>query len=51
MKIEKCCGKGCQNRGEPQEGFDFFLCDDCAEELERCLEIEWLNKYVRYPRN
>ena len=30
-----CCGK---ERGEPEPGFDFFLCKGCGEELERCLE-------------
>lgn len=35
----KCCGKGCENRGVPEPGFDFYLCADCAGELEFWLEF------------
>ncbi len=31
---EKCCFKGCDTRGTPQVGFDFFACDPCLEALE-----------------
>jgi hypothetical protein len=28
-----CCFKGCESRGKPQEGFDFFMCIGCGEVL------------------
>jgi hypothetical protein len=34
---QKCLGKGCDAQGVPQEGFDFFFCQKCCDELERCL--------------
>lgn len=38
--IEQCCIKGCENRGEPEEGFEFFMCESCMEELMRLLNME-----------
>jgi hypothetical protein len=36
--IQKCCFKGCERRGEPQQGFDFYACKECLTELERLIE-------------
>jgi hypothetical protein len=33
-----CC---CENEGPPNPGFDFYLCADCAGEMEF-----WLNFYA-----
>jgi hypothetical protein len=29
-----CCFKGCDERGKPQDGFDFFACDSCLTTME-----------------
>ena len=42
----KCIAEGCEATGEPQEGFDFFVCDRCFEELERCLHREAMQRIV-----
>ena len=34
---QKCTFIGCENRGVPQEGFDFFICDPCFIEFDRLL--------------
>lgn len=33
-----CCFKGCEARGKPQAGFDFFMCESCGIELALLLE-------------
>lgn len=47
----KCNFKGCCNLGDPQEGFDFYVCAACFEELERYLQEpanrQWLAAYVQ----
>jgi hypothetical protein len=48
---QKCCFKGCTNRGIPQDGFDFFVCDDCFVELEACLEKESDKRLERHANN
>jgi hypothetical protein len=46
---QKCRMHGCENQGEPQRGFDFFLCENCSKELENCLERELLGGIKRDP--
>ena len=42
---KKCACKGCLNFGEPQEGFDFFICDGCFDKFELALNREWEKKH------
>lgn len=35
---QKCCVIHCHATGIPSAGFDFFVCCDCCDELERLLE-------------
>jgi len=48
---QKCCCKGCELRGVPSEGFDFYVCDGCLEELDRCLQAEGAKVYGRHSNN
>lgn len=41
---QKCCFAHCQNEGEPQEGFDFFVCEQCFKDFDLFLEREWAEK-------
>jgi hypothetical protein len=38
MSQKTCCCKGCQRTGEPHDGFTFFICEGCLEELENLLD-------------
>lgn len=38
---QKCTFEGCINEGVPLRGYDFFVCDACADELDRCLAREY----------
>ena len=29
-----CCFKGCERRGKPAKGFDFYACPECLDALE-----------------
>jgi hypothetical protein len=40
MSLQKCTFKGCDATGEPNEGFDFYACEPCLDELERLIEVE-----------
>lgn len=35
--MQKCNFVGCEAQGEPEEGFDFFVCEKCLDELERLI--------------
>ena len=52
---QKCTFKGCINEGVPVRGYDFFICDACADELDRCLVLEYKkrvqNLLVRHANN
>lgn len=45
---QRCTFKGCENRGRPQKGFDFFICDPCFIELERLLNQKAAKKQQRH---
>lgn len=49
--MKKCCMKGCDHRGFPAEGYDFYLCGDCMEEIERRVRQEWVRRYERHANN
>jgi len=49
--MEKCCVDECTNRGELLDGFDFFLCETCLEELERLLNSQWAKNYFAHANN
>ena len=36
----QCTFIGCGAEGDPQNGFDFYVCADCLEELEHQCVIE-----------
>lgn len=38
--MKKCCFKGCEAVGRPQEGFDFYACSGCLERLEMLLNAQ-----------
>jgi len=42
--IQKCVCKDCESRGEPQEGFDFFCCENCLAELAFWLDFLAMQK-------
>lgn len=44
-KWQKCCFKGCERSGLPTDGYAFYACTECLEELERLCEQEWLKKH------
>jgi hypothetical protein len=48
---QKCVCKDCMNRGIPADGFDFFACDDCLDELDRCLKFELHKRIQRHYNN
>jgi hypothetical protein len=48
---QKCLFKGCTNLGTPRGGYDFFACDACLDELERCLEREYRKRLQRHLNN
>lgn len=37
----KCCIEGCVNVGQACDGYDFFLCDRCIEELDCLISREY----------
>jgi hypothetical protein len=39
-----CAFKDCTNSGVPQDGYNFFVCDACFDEFERCLDREHLKR-------
>ena len=49
--VMKCCMKGCIAEGEPDEGLDFFCCDDCLDELGRLLQQAHLKRLQRHEDN
>lgn len=51
MSEQKCCFKECENRGEPQEGFDFYMCEQCGIELERLLNQMYKQREDRHSNN
>jgi hypothetical protein len=48
---QKCVIKGCETRGKPQDGFDFFLCDPCASEMEALLNKMYAERQERHANN
>jgi hypothetical protein len=34
---EKCIGEDCEKRGVPRNGYSFFVCEDCLEELDAAI--------------
>lgn len=44
---QKCTFKGCNHRGIPSKGFDFYACEECLDELERLIAIGLLEKEVK----
>jgi hypothetical protein len=40
IPVQKCCFIGCHNQGIPSEGFDFFACVDCLDELGQLLMMQ-----------
>lgn len=48
---QKCCMKKCNERGVPQEGFDFFVCDGCLKTLRLCLKREAERRYGKHDKN
>ena len=44
MSEQKCNFVGCEAMGEPIEGYDFFACESCMEELDRCCQVEYSKK-------
>jgi hypothetical protein len=50
-EMEKCTFRGCENRGMPQDSYDFFVCDACFDELERHLERAAQKRYERHANN
>ena len=46
IERQKCTFKGCENRGEPLDGFDFFACENCLDEFEKELERAWIRHYL-----
>jgi hypothetical protein len=34
MNEQKCIAKGCEAWGCPPEGYHFFICESCLEELD-----------------
>lgn len=51
----RCCFKGCDREGEPSEGFDFYACEECCEELELAIselyEKDRREQYARHSNN
>lgn len=48
---QRCTFKGCENRGQPQKGFDFFICDSCFVEFERLLNEKYAQRQERHAKN
>ena len=48
---QKCTFIGCENRGVPQEGFDFFACEACLEKLGELIEAGQRKQLERHERN
>jgi len=50
MALEQCCmvrgNVRCERRGEPEEGYDFFVCQDCLDELEARIDDEYLRRLI-----
>lgn len=46
-----CCVKGCRARGFPSQGFDFFVCDGCVDELADLIAAEWHRMRARHAVN
>jgi len=43
----KCTFVNCANEGEPTDGYDFFACDACLDQLEMILERLALEQYSK----
>ncbi len=41
----------CQQRGEPEDGYDFFVCEECLAELEISIEVEYFWRLLRHINN
>lgn len=51
IAVEKCCGMGCEAQGVRQDGFDFFVCDNCLAELEFWLQFYGRQQTVLHEKN
>lgn len=47
MSELKCTVKNCERVGVPAEGFDFYVCDPCLEELERLLQAQAIQRVAQ----
>jgi hypothetical protein len=50
-KIQKCTFRGCERTGLPNDGFDFYACEECLEELARLLGMEYEKGFARHRNN
>lgn len=51
MSEQKCCFKGCVRTGLPPDGFDFYVCDECGEELDRLIQAGYREKFLKHENN
>jgi hypothetical protein len=51
ITVQKCCFIGCDRRGVPEPGFDFFACTPCLNELERLIITGYAEREAKEARN
>jgi hypothetical protein len=45
---QQCVVKGCGLRGFPSDGFDYYICDGCLDELADLITAEWSRRVGRH---
>ena len=48
---QKCCFEGCEVRGFPSEGFDWYVCNGCLDELVDLIMERWERMVARHALN